>query len=141
MQKEGYSILLSASDLVGHLHCRRLTALDIEVANGKLEKPKFWDPFQEILQERGCHEEGTIEHLKSSGLAVAVIEGVGVQQGDLGADARGDGSGSGSDRVIAKVVMPAHAGIQDRGRRAGRGLWIPAFAGMTRCRMALGRIN
>jgi len=52
MQKVGSSILLSASDLVGHLHCRRLTALDIEVANGKLEKPAYWDPFQEILQEQ-----------------------------------------------------------------------------------------
>ena len=64
MQKLGSSILLSASDLVGHLHCRHLTALDIEVANGRLDKPKFWDPFQEILQERGRrHEEGFIEHL------------------------------------------------------------------------------
>jgi hypothetical protein len=40
--------------------------------------------------------------------------------------------------------MPAHAGIQDRERRAvethlsGRELWIPAFAGTTHCRMALG---
>jgi len=84
MQKEGSSILLSASDLVGHLHCRRLTALDIEVANGKLEKPAYWDPFQEILQERGRrHAEGNIEHLKASGLAVAVIEGVGVHKETL----------------------------------------------------------
>ena len=40
--------------------------------------------------------------------------------------------------------MPAHAGIQDRERRAverrlsGREPWIPAFAGTTHCRMALG---
>ncbi len=40
--------------------------------------------------------------------------------------------------------MPAHAGIQDCERRAverhlsGRELWIPAFAGTTHCRMALG---
>ncbi len=96
MQKVGSSILLSASDLVGHLHWRHLTALDLEVANGKVEKPKFWDPFREILLERGRrHEEGTIEHLNASGLAVAVIEGVGV---DLGAEARGDGSRSGRDR-------------------------------------------
>ena len=54
MQKVGSSILLSASDLVGHLHCRHLTALDVEVANGRLEKPEYWDPFQEILQERGA---------------------------------------------------------------------------------------
>jgi hypothetical protein len=53
MQKVGDTILLSASDLVGHLHCRRLTALDIDVANGSQAKPEFWDPFQELLRERG----------------------------------------------------------------------------------------
>jgi len=52
MQKLGDSILLSASYLVEHLHCRRLTALDIEVANGKLEKPAYRYPLQEILQEQ-----------------------------------------------------------------------------------------
>ena len=84
MQKAGSSILLSASDLVGHLHCRHLTALDIDNANGKLDKPKFWDPFQEILQERGRrHEEGFIKHLKASGFAVTVIDGVGVHEGTL----------------------------------------------------------
>ena len=81
MQKLGSSILLSASDLVGHLHCRHLTALDIAVADGRLAKPKAWDPFQEILRERGRrHEADYIEHLKQSGLAVTVIEGVGVDK-------------------------------------------------------------
>jgi hypothetical protein len=43
--------------------------------------------------------------------------------------------------------MPAHAGIQHRERGAvekhlsRRALWIPAFAGMTHCRMALGWID
>ena len=84
MQEPGASLLLSASDLVGHLHCRRLTALDVEVANGTLEKPKTWDPFQEILQKRGRRrEEGTIEHLKGNGLAVTVVEGVGVHKETL----------------------------------------------------------
>ncbi len=46
--------------------------------------------------------------------------------------------------LTANLVMPAHAGIQDRERRAverrlsGREPWIPAFAGTTHCRMALG---
>ncbi len=40
--------------------------------------------------------------------------------------------------------MPAHAGIEDRERKAverrlsGRKLWIPAFAGMAHCRVAPG---
>jgi hypothetical protein len=49
--------------------------------------------------------------------------------------------------VTANLVMPANAGIQDRRRRATsrhlsrRELWIPAYAGMTDCRMALGWID
>ena len=54
------SLLLSASDLVGHLHCRHLTALDVAVAGGTLAKPEAWDPFQEILQERGDGMKRTI---------------------------------------------------------------------------------
>ncbi len=79
MQTLGDSILLSASDLVGHLYCRHLTGLDIAVATGALGKPKIWDPLLQILWERGArHEQGYVEHLKSQGLSVTTIEGVGV---------------------------------------------------------------
>lgn len=79
MQKLGDSILLSASDLVGHLNCGHLTSLDIAVASGTLEKPKTWDPLLEILWERGArHEQGFVEHLKAQGLSITVIDGVGV---------------------------------------------------------------
>ena len=60
MQKQNSSLLLSASDLVGHLHCRHLTALDVAVADGTLAKPEAWDPFQEILQERGRRHEARV---------------------------------------------------------------------------------
>jgi predicted RecB family nuclease len=78
--KVGNSLLLSASDLVRHLNCQHLTGLDIAVANGSLAKPKVWeDPLAEILWKRGArHEQGYVDHLKSSGLAVTVIDGVGV---------------------------------------------------------------
>ena len=79
MQKSGHSILLSASDVVGHLNCRYLTGLDIAVAEDVTQKPAFWDPLLEILWERGArHERGFIEHLKSQGLSVTIIEGIGV---------------------------------------------------------------
>jgi hypothetical protein len=62
------AIRLSASDLVGHLNCRHLTELDLAVSNGKLSKPKIWDPLLEILTERGAlHEQAFIEHLEASG--------------------------------------------------------------------------
>ncbi|WCA60513.1 TM0106 family RecB-like putative nuclease [Agrobacterium tumefaciens] len=79
MQLRNDSLLLSASDLVGHLNCRHLTGLDIEVARGTLPKPAFWDPLLQILWERGArHEQGYVEHLKAQGLDVTVIDGVGV---------------------------------------------------------------
>ncbi len=75
MIRFGETLQLSASDLVGHLNCRHLTNLDVEVADGRLEKPKVWDPFLEILTERGAaHERGYVEHLRSLGWAVTEIE-------------------------------------------------------------------
>jgi predicted RecB family nuclease len=79
MEQINGSIRLSATDLVGHLSCRHLTSLDIEVASGVRERPKAWDPLLEILWERGArHEQGFVAHLKSNGFQVTVIEGVGV---------------------------------------------------------------
>ncbi len=48
----GGRVLLSASDLVGHLNCRYLTALDLAVARGELEKPAVWDPVLDVLAQR-----------------------------------------------------------------------------------------
>jgi uncharacterized protein len=70
MHKITGTLTFSAGDLVGHLNCRYLTALDIKVARGGLEKPKVWDPALEVLAERGAlHEQGFIDHLKWSGLS------------------------------------------------------------------------
>ena len=78
MQKHGDSLLLSASDLVGHLNCGHLTGLDVAVANGILAKPANWDPLLELLWERGAqHEQGFVDHLKAQGLTVTQIDGVG----------------------------------------------------------------
>jgi uncharacterized protein len=79
MFKHGERLLLSASDLMGHLNCGHLTGLDIAVANGTLAKPSSWDPLLELLRARGAqHEQGFVEHLKAQGLAVTLIEGIGV---------------------------------------------------------------
>lgn len=70
---------LSASDLVGHLDCHHLTALDAAVARGTAAKPTIWDPMLETLAERGrAHERAYLEKLKESGLSVVEIEGGGV---------------------------------------------------------------
>ena len=77
MKKTGNSFELSATDLVGYLNCHHLTALDRAVAEGALPKPKVWDPFLQILSERGAaHEQSYVEHLKKAGLDVVRIDGV-----------------------------------------------------------------
>ncbi len=84
MQRLAGDIQLSASDLAGHLNCRYLTTLDIEVSNGTLAKPKIWDPVLEILAERGAlHERSYVERLKADGFSVAVIDGVGIETGTV----------------------------------------------------------
>src|SRR6476646_6326331 len=79
MRTSGETIVLSASDLTGHLNCRHLTALDVEVARGTRAKPKVWDPVLELLAERGAlHEASYLDHLRVSGLNVLQVDGIGV---------------------------------------------------------------
>jgi predicted RecB family nuclease len=79
MQKIGDHIRFSASDLVGHLDCRHLTALDGAVARGSLDKPRIWDPVLQTLVERGLvHERQYVEHLKQLGINVVEIQGGGI---------------------------------------------------------------
>jgi hypothetical protein len=53
VKKEDSSFELSASDLVGYLNCRHLSALERAVAEGAVKKPYVWDPLLKILWERG----------------------------------------------------------------------------------------
>lgn len=77
MKKYVDQIILSASDLVGHLNCGHLTELDLQVAEGALAKPKRWDPLLEVLRERGNqHEKAFIEYLEAKGLTAILIDGI-----------------------------------------------------------------
>ncbi|MBW9265761.1 MAG: TM0106 family RecB-like putative nuclease [Candidatus Thiodiazotropha sp. (ex. Lucinisca nassula)] len=77
MKSQQDAIHLSASDLVGHLNCRHLTALDMEVAQGTLAKPQHWDPLLDILRERGRrHEAAFIDHLREQGFHAVEIPGI-----------------------------------------------------------------
>ena len=53
MGKVSEVIRLSASDLVNHLACRRLTELNHEVAVGLRAAHESWDPTMDLLWERG----------------------------------------------------------------------------------------
>jgi predicted RecB family nuclease len=103
MQKIGAKINLSAGDLVGHLNCHYLTNLDLKVANGELAKPKIWDPVLEALAARGAeHEQGYIDHLKSGGLAVTRIDGIGIDSTAVAATREAMARG---DAVIAQGAL------------------------------------
>ncbi len=75
MKKENDSILLSASDLSGHLACAHLTELNLLALNGTIESSTFTDPLLEILQERGLEfEHKYLEKLKAEGKTI-IAEG------------------------------------------------------------------
>jgi uncharacterized protein len=64
MRLQDGQILLSASDLSGHLGCQHRTQLDRRAAMGQLEAPPP-DPILAVLQVRGAaHEKAYIEHLE-----------------------------------------------------------------------------
>src|SRR6476620_11746945 len=79
MRSSGSKIVLSSSDLTGHLNCRHLTALDLEVAKGIRPKPKVWDPTLELLAERGAlHEAAYVDYLRAGGSKIAHVSGSGI---------------------------------------------------------------
>lgn len=81
MELVGGELRLSATDLVGHLSCAHLSALNRAVAQGALPKPAQWDPLLEIFWERGAiHEENYVEHLAATGLEIVRIEGFDVSE-------------------------------------------------------------
>ena len=70
-------VRLSASDLSNHLACNHLTLLDLAVAKGLRNAPKWQSPDAWVLQQRGlAHEAAYIEHLKTQGLAVVDLRAV-----------------------------------------------------------------
>jgi uncharacterized protein len=111
MRKDEETVHLTTSDLVGHLNCRYLTALDLAVARGEIAKPSVWDPVLEILAERGAqHEKAYIDHLKGQGGEIIPIDGIGVEMDAV-------------DKTVAAMKAGAHivvqAALQD-GRWSGR---------------------
>ncbi len=118
-------IRFSATDLVGHLNCRHLTVLDVEVAKGVRKKPKIWDPLLEVLRERGAlHEEAFLEHLQNRGYGVVQIGGAGLaakQAEDTIAAMRGgaeiiyqgvllDGRWGGRTDILRRTATPSALG-------------------------------
>jgi predicted RecB family nuclease len=117
MQTIADHLRLSASDLVGHLDCHHLTALDAAVARGSLSKPKIWDPVLEALVERGrAHEKQYVEHLRQTGINVVEIQGGGANSTQ--ADETLAAMRSGADVIVqGALVQGAWSGRTDILRR------------------------
>src|SRR5467141_1322837 len=104
MQHLNNSIRFSASDLVGHLDCHHLTALDAAVARGSITKPKIWDPVLQTLAERGlAHEREYVETLKQSGVSVVEIAGGGINASQ--ADQTLEAMRSGADVIVQGAFL------------------------------------
>ena len=131
MQRLDGRLIVSAHDLVGYLGCEHLTGLDLDVAEGKREKPAhFDDPQLDLLQKRGFeHEKRCLERLGAEGCSVreiakpgftfeglenaeketlaAMREGIGVvYQGTL----LGDGRWRGHPDFLVRVEEPSDLG-------------------------------
>jgi predicted RecB family nuclease len=131
MQRLDGRLIVSAHDLVGYVGCEHLTGLDLDVAEGKREKPAhFDDPQLDLLQKRGFeHEKRCLERLGAEGRSVreiakpgftfeglenaeketlaAMREGIGVvYQGTL----LGDGRWRGHPDFLVRVEEPSDLG-------------------------------
>lgn len=72
---------LSPTDLSGFLACHHKTALDMAVARGLREAPKWNDPAVAILQKRGQeHERRYAAELRSRGLTIVDLETITVSK-------------------------------------------------------------
>ena len=119
------TIRFSASDLVNHLACRHLTALNLAVARAERAAPKTWDPELKLLRDRGlAHEEEYIRHLVSVGRETTTISGVGLDAETVGATeaamkagcdvivqgALSHGNWGGRPDILSRVETPSQLG-------------------------------
>lgn len=61
----------SPTDLANFLACRHKTSLDLLVAEKRIRKPEWEDPFTKVLRQRGQeHERRYVDRLRAEGLTV-----------------------------------------------------------------------
>lgn len=107
MRKFQNELILSASDLVGHLNCRHLTFQDLQVADGKLEAPKLFDPLLDILRERGQkHEDAYLQHLAVGGHKSIRIDGFGIDDDSVAATLVA--MRAGADIIVQAALRAGH---------------------------------
>jgi predicted RecB family nuclease len=69
MKRSGSDLQLSATDVANHTSCRHLTALNLAVADGRIERPAIMRDL--VLERLGLeHEKRYLDHLRNAGLDV-----------------------------------------------------------------------
>ena len=72
-------VILSASDLVGHLNCAYLTKLELDLGLGKIAQPIEDSTRLEAIRRRGFeHEERYVAHLRDKGFSIADVGGTSI---------------------------------------------------------------
>jgi len=75
MQRSDGRIFLSPSDLNDHVECAHLTALALEVAEGRRPRPYLPDEESQLLRKKGeAHERAHLERLRAAGRDIVAIE-------------------------------------------------------------------
>ena len=78
MKQTDTTIRLSPSDLSNHLACQYLTALDLEVAMGRRQRPVVHSQFLDMLRARGDdHEKAYVGSLRQNGLSIVDLSAAG----------------------------------------------------------------
>lgn len=76
MQTLEGQLILSATDLVGHLACDHLTTLELGSANGEWPRPLHSDPELDLLQRKGIeHERRCLDRFAAEGKTVVRLDG------------------------------------------------------------------
>ena len=108
MDRVDGKLIVSATDLVGHLACGHLSVLDLAALDGGLHKPTRDDPELEVLQRRGLeHEAAYLASLADAGLSVAEIAEPGVDVDRLAALRRREADTVDAMRAGVDIVFQA----------------------------------
>jgi predicted RecB family nuclease len=127
MRASGNELILSATDLSHFLSCRHRTALEMAEAHGKRQRPKWDDPFLELLFKRGLeHEKAYVESLQTNGRQIVDLSDV--KERDAAVARTLDAMRSGADVIVQAALSDGRwYGRPDVMRRveqaSGLGAW------------------
>ncbi|WP_116947727.1 TM0106 family RecB-like putative nuclease [Jiangella endophytica] len=120
-------LVLSPTDLVGHLECAHLTTLNREVAEGRRPRPAAADPGADVVRRRGDeHEAAVLAEMARAHRVVEIPRGIGPADAE---DRTLAAMKDGADRIFQATFFDGrwrgHADflIRNDDRPSGLGAW------------------